>query len=45
MTQLGWQPRWHIEEAVEKTVAWAKAWEAGANMRAVTEQQIDVFFA
>ncbi|QNH55431.1 CDP-glucose 4,6-dehydratase [Selenomonas timonae] len=43
--QLGWQPRWHIEEAVEKTVAWAKAWEAGANMRAVTEQQIDVFFA
>jgi len=43
--QLGWQPRWHIEEAVEKIVAWAKAWETGANMRAVTEQQIDVFFA
>lgn len=44
-TELGWQPRWHIAEAVEQTVAWAKAWEAGANMRAVTEKQIDRFFA
>lgn len=43
--ELGWQPRWHIREAVEKTVEWAKAWEAGADMRAVTEQQIDAFFA
>lgn len=42
---LDWQPRWHIREAVEKTVEWAKAWEAGADMRAVTEQQIDAFFA
>ena len=43
--RLAWQPRWHIREAVEKTVEWAKAWEAGADMRAVTEQQIDAFFA
>ena len=43
--ELGWQPRRHIREAVEKTVEWAKAWEAGADMRAVTEQQIDAFFA
>lgn len=43
--ELGWQPRWHIREAVEKTVEWAKAWEAGADMRAVTGQQIDAFFA
>ena len=42
---LDWRPRWHIAEAVEKTVEWAKAWEAGADMRAVTEQQIDAFFA
>ena len=41
--QLGWQPRWHIEEAVEKTVEWAKAWEAGADMRAVSEEQIREF--
>lgn len=43
--QLGWRPRWHITEAVEKTVAWAKAWEAGADMRRVTEEQMDTFFA
>ena len=41
--QLGWRPRWHIEEAVEKTVEWAKAWEAGADMRAVSEEQIRAF--
>ena len=42
---LGWRPHWHIAEAVEKTVEWAKAWEAGADMRAVTEAQLEVFFA
>ena len=42
-TQLGWQPRWHIEEAVKKTVEWAKAWDAGADMRAVSEEQIREF--
>ena len=41
--QLGWRPRWHIEEAVEKTVEWVKAWEAGADMRAVSEEQIRAF--
>ena len=44
-SELGWKPRWHIAEAVEKTVEWAKAWEAGADMRAVTEEQIEAFFA
>ena len=44
-SELGWKPRWHIAEAVEKTVEWAKAWEAGADMRALTEEQIEAFFA
>ena len=42
---LGWRPRWHIEEAVEKTTEWAKSWEAGADMRAFTEKQIDMFLS
>ena len=42
--ELGWRPRWHIEEAVGKTVEWAKAWEMGADMRAVTEKQVYDFF-
>lgn len=41
--QLDWHPHWHITEAVEKTVAWAKAWEQGADMRALTEAQIRHF--
>ena len=43
-SELGWKPRWHIVEAVEKTVEWAKAWEQGADMRAVSEEQIREFF-
>jgi CDP-glucose 4,6-dehydratase len=25
-TTFGWQPRWHIGEAVEKTVEWSRVW-------------------
>ena len=42
-SELGWKPHWHIEEAVKKTVEWAKAWDAGADMRAVSEEQIREF--
>ena len=37
---LGWQARWHIKEAVEKTVEWSKAWLDGENMNDITEYQI-----
>ena len=43
-SELGWKPRWHIVEAVEKTVEWAKAWARGADMRALSEKQIEEFF-
>ena len=43
-SELGWKPRWHIAEAVEKTVEWAKAWGLGADMRALSEKQIEQFF-
>ena len=42
-SELGWKPRWHIADAVEKTVEWAKGWENGADMRMVTEEQIGSF--
>lgn len=41
---FGWRPRYHVEEAVEKTVEWAKAWRDGGDMSAVTDRQIDEFF-
>lgn len=41
---LGWTPRWHTDCAVEKTVAWTKAWLGGADVPTVMERQIDMFF-
>ena len=41
---FGWQPRLHVKEAVEQTVAWSKAWLAGKEMREVTDRQIRDFF-
>ena len=40
---LGWQARWHIADAMEKTVEWSKAWLAGADMNQMTEKQIAEF--
>lgn len=40
---FGWQPRWHVREAVERTVEWAKAWIAGADMAACMDRQIEEF--
>ena len=41
---FGWHPRFHVKEAVEKTVEWSKEWLAGSDMRAVTDRQIKEFF-
>jgi len=40
---LGWKPRWSFEETVEKTVAWYEAVRAGADVRRVTEEQIECY--
>jgi CDP-glucose 4,6-dehydratase len=37
---LGWQPRWPLETALEKVVAWTRAWRAGADLAAVCREQI-----
>lgn len=42
-TVLGWKPRWHIEQAVEKTVEWTKTWLAGGDVAACMERQITTF--
>lgn len=41
---LGWAPRWRTGQAVEKTVAWTKAWLDGRDVLAVMERQIKEFF-
>lgn len=35
-----WKPRWHITDAVEKTVEWSKAYLDGGDISAVMEKQI-----
>jgi len=30
---LGWQPRWTLGDALDRIVAWHRAWRAGADMR------------
>lgn len=40
---FGWQSGWHIAQAVEKTVEWAKAWQRGEDASAVMEKQIEEY--
>lgn len=40
---FGWRPRWHIGQAVEKTVEWTKAWLAGEDVPGVMDRQIAGF--
>ena len=42
-SKLGWQPTWHIDDAIAKTVEWSKAYLAGENVVAVMEKQIKEF--
>lgn len=41
---FGWKPRWHVEEAVEKTVEWSKVYFAGGDIPACMDRQIQEFF-
>lgn len=37
---FGWQPRWHIREAVGKTVEWTRVWMAGGDVPAEMDREI-----
>lgn len=41
---FGWTPRWHVDEAVEKTVEWSKTYFAGDNIPECMDKQIQEFF-
>ncbi len=42
---FGWHPRWHIEEAIEKTIEWSKAYLANGNIAECMDNQIEEFFS
>ena len=37
---LKWKPRWHITDAVEKTVEWSKVYISGGDINTIMEKQI-----
>jgi CDP-glucose 4,6-dehydratase len=41
--KLDWHPCWTLDTALEQTVAWWKAQQSGADMRAETLRQIELF--
>ena len=40
---FGWQPRWHITDAIKKTCEWTKAWMAGDDIPFIMDRQIDAY--
>jgi CDP-glucose 4,6-dehydratase len=38
--RLGWEPRWRLATALEKTIEWHTRWRRGKDMRAVSLAQI-----
>jgi len=37
---FGWRPRWHIGDAVQKTVEWTRAWLSGEDIPAEMDREI-----
>ncbi|MDD0816584.1 CDP-glucose 4,6-dehydratase [Curvibacter sp. HBC28] len=42
-SRLGWQPRWSAATALQHTLSWYRAWQAGADMRQHSLAQINEF--
>ena len=42
-TALGWLPRWHITDAVQKTIEWTKAWLSQDDVASVMLKQIEEY--
>jgi len=41
-SRLGWQPRWKLDEALDRTVEWQSAWRRGDDMHEACMRQIDL---
>jgi len=44
-TELGWRPRWSLQEALKRTVTWHQAWKQGADMKALSLDEIYAYEA
>lgn len=43
--ELGWAPRWHVGQAIDRIVAWTRACSAKRDMRAMCLEQISEYTA
>lgn len=41
--KFGWQPKWNLDNAVQKTVEWTKCWRSEGNVRACMDNQINEY--
>ena len=41
--ELGWTPSWSVQQALEQTVEWQRAWRRGEDMQALSRQQIEAY--
>lgn len=41
--ELGWNPVWNIDRAMEELVRWYRTYEAGGNLTAITKKQIQTY--
>lgn len=41
--QLGWRPRWSLDQALEATVTWYKAYHRGQNLRDLVLDQLEAY--
>ena len=42
---FGWNPRWNVEKAIEKTVDWTKVYQNKGDINEIMDKQIDEFFS
>jgi len=42
-SRLGWNPRWNLPTALDRTLEWHRAWRAGADMGEVSLRQIHAY--
>ena len=42
-TTFGWEPHWHIDEAIKKSVEWAKIYQQNGDIAKCMEEQIKEF--
>lgn len=40
-TELGWEPKWRLERAIDAVIAWHRAFSRGMDMRSFSLQQIE----